>query len=67
MSATKAISSEPVKNDGTGVVSCSRTGEFSLLDSGFNDPLTITDLENQYDGRFVEGILVRLTQTVVGG
>lgn len=67
MSATKAISSQPVKNNGTGAVSCLKTGEFSNLDSGFNDPLTIQDLQNKYDGRFPEGILVRINQTIIGG
>jgi hypothetical protein len=64
----KAISANPIKN-GTTLVSCTLTGEYSTLETYVNNAPTISDIENKYDNRFYNGIFVQLTgnQTVIGG
>lgn len=47
----KAISANPIKN-GTILVSCSKTGEYSKLETYVKNTPTITDIENKYDNRF---------------
>lgn len=47
----KAISANVIKN-GTSIVSCSRTGEYSVLDTYVKNTPTISDIENKYDNRF---------------
>lgn len=48
---TKAISANPLKN-GTLLVSCTRTGEYSLSNAYVKNTPTITDIESKYDNRF---------------
>jgi hypothetical protein len=48
---TKAISANDLKN-GTVIVTCSRTGEYSVLDTYVKNTPTISDIENKYDNRF---------------
>lgn len=64
----KSKVANPVKN-GTLLVSCSKTGKYSLSNLYVSNLPTITDIENKYDNRFYNGIFVQLTgnQTVVGG
>ena len=64
----KAISANPIKN-GTTLVSCSLTGEYSTLETYVKNAPTMSDIENKYDNRFYNGIFVQLTgnQTVIGG
>jgi len=47
----KAISINPLKN-GTLLVSCTRTGEYSSLNTYVKNTPTITDIEAKYDNRF---------------
>lgn len=47
----KAISANPIKN-GTLLVSCTKTGEYSTLETYVKNSPTITDIENKYDNRF---------------
>ena len=47
----KAIDSNEIKN-GTLVVSCTRTGEFSLSNNYVKNTPTITDIQDKYDERF---------------
>jgi hypothetical protein len=42
-----------IKN-GTSVVTCSRTGEYSVLNTYVNNKPTISDIEAKYDSRFDE-------------
>lgn len=46
-----AISGVVVKN-GTSVVTCSWTGEYSVLNTAVLNTPTIADIENKYDNRF---------------
>ena len=64
----KAKSANPIKN-GTLIVSCSRTGQYSLSNLFVSNIPTIADIENKYDNRFYNGIFVQLTggQTLIGG
>jgi hypothetical protein len=48
-----AVSGVVIKN-GTSVVSCSRTGEYSVLDTYVNNKPTISEIESKYDARFDE-------------
>jgi hypothetical protein len=48
-----AVSGEPVKN-GTALVSCTRTGEYSTIETYVKNSPTITDIESKYDARFDE-------------
>lgn len=48
---TKAITGNPIKNF-TSVVTCSRTGEYSTLDTYVKNTPTITDIQSKYDTRF---------------
>jgi hypothetical protein len=48
---TKAISANLLKN-GTSLVSCTITGEYSVLNTYVKNTPTITDIENKYDNRF---------------
>lgn len=47
----KAISANPIKN-GTVLVSCTTTGEYSVLDNAVKNTPTITDIQSKYDSRF---------------
>lgn len=47
----KAVNSNPIKN-GTLLVSCTRTGEYSLRDTYVQNYPTITDIEEKYTDRF---------------
>lgn len=47
----KSISANPVKN-GSIVVSCTRTGEYSLLNTYVKNVPDIEDIKNKYDNRF---------------
>jgi hypothetical protein len=65
---TKAISANPLKN-GTALVSCTITGEYSALNTYVQNTPTITDIQSKYDERFDDpayyyGIG---NETVVGG
>lgn len=64
----KSKVANPIKN-GTLIVSCSRTGNYSLSNLHVSNLPVIADLESKYDNRFYNGIFVQLTgnQTVVGG
>lgn len=64
----KSKAANPLKN-GTLIVSCSKTGNYSLSNLHVSNLPAITDIENKYDNRFYNGIFVQLTgnQTVVGG
>lgn len=46
-----AVSGVVVKN-GTSLVSCTRTGEYSTINTYVQNSPTIADIENKYDGRF---------------
>ncbi len=48
-----AVSGEPVKN-GTALVSCTRTGEYSTIETYVKNSPTIADIESKYDARFDE-------------
>jgi hypothetical protein len=48
-----AVSGIAVKN-GTSVVTCSRTGEYSVLNTYVLNTPTISDIESKYDTRFDE-------------
>ncbi len=48
-----AISGIPVKN-GTILVSCTFTGEYSTINTYVNNQPTIADIESKYDSRFDE-------------
>jgi hypothetical protein len=50
---TKAISANLIKN-GTVLVSCTTTGEYSVLNTSVKNTPAITDIENKYDNRFDE-------------
>ena len=47
----KTISTNPIKN-GTLLVSCTRTGEYSLSNSYVKNTPTISNIESKYDNRF---------------
>lgn len=47
----KAIVANPLKN-GTTVVTCSATGEYSTLDTYVSNIPTISDIEDKYEDRF---------------
>lgn len=46
-----AVSGVVVKN-GTAVVTCSWTGEYSALNTAVSNQPTIADIQNKYDARF---------------
>jgi hypothetical protein len=48
-----AVSGVVVKN-GTTIVSCTRTGEYSTIDTYVKNTPTITDIQSKYDSRFDE-------------
>jgi len=48
-----AVSGVVVKN-GTALVSCTRTGEYSTIDTYVQNTPTIADIESKYDTRFDE-------------
>jgi hypothetical protein len=47
----KAVSANELKN-GTAIVTCSRTGEYSELNTYVKNTPTITDIQDKYDNRF---------------
>ena len=63
----KSKEANPIKN-GTLVVSCSKTGNYSLSNLHVSNLPTIADIENKYDNKFYNGIFVELVggQTVIG-
>lgn len=58
----KAIQENDIKN-GTVIVSCTKTGEYSLNNDYVKNTPTISDIENKYDNRFGNGLLVELVGT----
>lgn len=48
---TKAISANPLKN-GTSLVSCTTTGEYSVVDTYVLNSPTLATIEAKYDNRF---------------
>lgn len=48
---TKAISANDIKN-GTTLVSCTFTGEYSVLDTYVKNTPTLATIESKYDNRF---------------
>jgi len=46
-----AVSGVAVKN-GTTIVSCTRTGEYSVINTYVKNTPSITDIEAKYDSRF---------------
>lgn len=48
-----AISGEAIKN-GTSLVSCTRTGEYSTINTYVKNTPAIGDIESKYDNRFDE-------------
>ena len=48
---TLAISANRIKN-GTSLVSCTRTGEYSTIETYVKNSPTISDIQNKYDTRF---------------
>lgn len=48
---TTAVSSNPIKN-GTALVSCTKTGEYSVLNTYVKNTPTISDIQSKYDDRF---------------
>lgn len=48
---TKAISSNELKN-GTTIVTCSLTGNYSLLNTYVKNTPSLADIEAKYDNRF---------------
>ena len=63
MSATRPKSALPVNNNGSAVLSCSVTAKFSKLDSGFQDPLTISSIATKNDNRLKAGIIVKINDS----
>lgn len=48
-----AVSGNVIKN-GTSVISCTRTGEYAVLNTYVKNTPVIADIESKYDGRFDE-------------
>lgn len=48
-----AVSGNVIKN-GTSVISCTRTGEYAVLNTYVKNTPSIVDIESKYDGRFDE-------------
>lgn len=48
-----AVSGQVVKN-GTALVSCTRTGEYSTIETYVKNTPTMSDIESKYDARFDE-------------
>jgi hypothetical protein len=48
-----AVSGVVVKN-GTALVSCTKTGEYSTIETYVSNTPTIAEIQNQYDSRFDE-------------
>lgn len=48
-----AISGVVIKN-GTSIVTCSRTGEYSTINTYVKNTPALTDIESKYDARFDE-------------
>jgi hypothetical protein len=48
-----AVSGQVIKN-GTALVSCTRTGEYSTIETYVKNTPTISDIESKYDARFDE-------------
>jgi hypothetical protein len=63
-----AVSGVAVKN-GTSVVTCSRTGEYSVLNTYVLNTPTISDIQSKYDTRFDDPAYYYGLgdETVVGG
>lgn len=61
---SKAIVANPIKN-GTSVVGCKVTGfdSHDLLNTYVSNKPTITDIQDKYDNRFSNGLLVQLVGT----
>lgn len=63
----KAISANPLKN-GTTLVSCTMTGEYSVLNTYVKNTPSITDIESKYDNRFDDITYYTIgDSTLVGG
>lgn len=62
-----ALSGQLIKN-GTAVVSCTRTGEYSTLDTSVINTPAISDIQSKYDSRFDEITYYTIgTGLLVGG
>lgn len=61
-----AKSANPVKN-GTGVVSCTFTGEYSTLETSVRNYPTIADIQSKYDARWDERTYYTSGDIVDGG
>lgn len=61
---SKAIVANPIKN-GTIVVGCKVTGldSYDLLNTYVSNNPTIADIQDKYDNRFSNGLLVQLVGT----
>jgi len=65
---SEVISANPIKN-GSVVTSSTVTGRYLTYNRFVNNNPSITTIEDKYDNRFIDGLLVRLSsnQTIVGG
>lgn len=62
-----AQTSNTVVKNGTAIVTCSRTGKYSKLDTYVQNEPTMASIENKYDNRFYNGIFVTLVGAIDGG
>lgn len=63
----KAINSNNIKN-GTIIVSCTFTGEYSTINTYVTNTPTINDIQDKYDTRFDDiGYYCLGNETLVGG
>ena len=65
---SEVISANPIKN-GSVVTSSTVTGRYLTYNRFVNNNPSINDIENKYDDRFIDGLLIRFAtnQTIVGG
>ncbi len=61
-----ATGSSTIKN-GTAIVSCTATGQYSALNTSVSNSPIIGDIEAKYDNRFYNGIFVTVVGTIDGG
>jgi hypothetical protein len=63
-----AVSGQPIKN-GTTIVSCTETGEYSTINTYVKNSPTISDIQSKYDSRFDDPAYYYGlgNETVVGG
>jgi hypothetical protein len=65
---SEVISANPIKN-GSVVTSSTVTGRYLTYNRFVNNNPSINNIENKYDDRFIDGLLIRFgaNQTIVGG